>query len=88
MSMLEIDGKLISVSSIETAEIETRHYMNGTVSWLVIRLKTGREIRRENALGFDAFAALKKIKDASTPRDPAPTGTAAAAPSPDREGEQ
>ena len=60
--MIEIDGKLINPAHIVSAEVETRHYMNGSASWLVVKLDDGREIRREHGWGFDAFAALDKIK--------------------------
>lgn len=60
--MIEIDGKLINPTHIVSAEVETRHYMNGSASWLVVKLDDGSEIRREHGFGFDAWAELAKIR--------------------------
>lgn len=60
--MIEIDGKLINPAHIVSAEVETRHYMNGSVSQLVVELDDGSRIVRERGFGFDAFFALAKIK--------------------------
>ena len=60
--MIEIDGKLINPAYIISADVETRHYMNGSSSQLVIKLDDGSWIVREHGFGFDAFAALKKIR--------------------------
>lgn len=60
--MIEVEGKLINPSRIVTAEVETRHYMNGSASWLVVKLDDGSTVRREHGWGFDAWAALDKIK--------------------------
>jgi hypothetical protein len=61
-AMIEIDGKLINPAHIVSAEVETRHYMNGSASQLVVKLDDGSRIVREHGFGFDAFAALAKIK--------------------------
>lgn len=63
--MIDIAGKLINLANIVSAEVETRHYMNGTVSWLVVTLDDGTAIRHEHGYGFDAWATLDKIKNAS-----------------------
>lgn len=60
--MIEIDGKFINPARIVTAEVETRHYMNGSASYLVVKLDDGSTIRREHGWGFDAWEALDKIK--------------------------
>ena len=60
--MIDIGGKLINPAHVVCAEVETRHYMNGSASWLVVKLDDGSEIRREHGFGFDAWATLDKIK--------------------------
>lgn len=57
--MIEIDGKLINPAHIVSAKIETRHYANGSISQLVIKLDDGSQIVREHGFGFDAFKALE-----------------------------
>ena len=59
--MIEIDGKLVNPAHIVAVEVETRHYMNGSVSRLVVRLDDGSQIVRDHDYGFDAFAALAKL---------------------------
>ena len=59
--MIEIAGKLVNPARIMMAEVETRHYMNGSASWLVVKLDDGSEIRHEHGYGFDAWKALDKI---------------------------
>lgn len=63
--MIDIGGKLVNPARVVTVEIETRHYMNGSASWLVVKLDDGSEIRREHGWGFDAWATLDKIKVSS-----------------------
>jgi hypothetical protein len=65
--MIEIGGKLVNPVRTVTAEVETRHYMNGSASWLVLKIDDGSEIRREHGNGFDAWAALDKIRGADKP---------------------
>jgi hypothetical protein len=60
--MIEIDGILINPFRIVSAEIETRHYMNCSVSRLVVTLDGGRKIIKEHGFGFDAYAVLNQIK--------------------------
>jgi hypothetical protein len=60
--MIDVGGKLINPTHVVSAEVETRHYMNGSASWLVVKLDDGSEIRREHGYGFDAWAVLDKIK--------------------------
>lgn len=62
--MIEIDGKVINPAHIVSAEVETRHYMNGSTSKLVVVLVSGKLIERDHGYGFDAFAMLDKIKGA------------------------
>ena len=62
--MITIDGKLINPQYVVSAEVETRHYMNGSSSYLVVRLTDGQTIRREHNLGFDVYAAFDKIQAA------------------------
>lgn len=64
MRMIKIDGKLIAPKRIVSAEVETRHYMNVSACWLVVKLDDGSTIRREHGFGFDAFAVLDRIKAA------------------------
>jgi hypothetical protein len=59
--MINVAGKFINPAHVVSAEVETRHYMNGSASWLVVKLDDGTEIRREHGYGFDAWAALDKI---------------------------
>lgn len=61
---VEVDGALVRRDSIASAEIETRNYVNGNASWLVVKLMDGRELRREHGFGFDAFATLERIRGA------------------------
>jgi hypothetical protein len=63
--MIEIDGKLINPAHIVSAEVETHHYINYSASQLVVRMDDGSRIVREHGFGFDAFAALDKIKAAN-----------------------
>jgi hypothetical protein len=60
--MIEINGKLVNPAMIVSAEVETRHYVNGSSSCLVIFMCDGRIIRAEHGFGFDAFAVLDKIR--------------------------
>lgn len=68
--MIDVDGKALNPAFIVSAEIETRHYLDGSASWLVVQMADGSEIRREHGWGFDAFktneairSALKKLKE-------------------------
>lgn len=60
--MIEIDGRLVNPAHIVSAEVETRHYMNGSASSLVVKLADGTRIVREHGHGFDAWATLDRIK--------------------------
>jgi len=60
--MIDIAGKLINPQRIATAEVETRHYMNGSESWLVVVLDNGTTIRKQHGWGFDAWETLDKIR--------------------------
>lgn len=62
--MIEIDGKLINPALIVSAEVANRFYANGSSSTLVVTFTNGSQFRREHGHGFDAFAALEKIKGA------------------------
>lgn len=62
--MIEIDGKLINPVFVVSAEVETRHYMNGSSSTLIVKLSDGSRIAKEHGHGFDAWEALEKIKAA------------------------
>lgn len=63
--MIDIAGKLVNPALISSAEIESRFYMNGSATWLVVRLSNGEEVRKEHGFGFDAFAALERIRKAT-----------------------
>jgi hypothetical protein len=63
--MIDIAGKLINPAHIVSAEVETRHYINGRTVHLVVVLEGGARIVKEHGWGFDAFAALEKIKEAA-----------------------
>lgn len=63
--MIDIGGKLINPAHIVTADVDTRYYMNGSASWLVVKLDDGSEIRREHGWGFDVWAALATIRGAT-----------------------
>lgn len=60
--MIDIDGKLINPQHVVSAEVQTRHYMNGSSSQLVVKMVDGSRFVRDHGFGFDAFAALDKIK--------------------------
>jgi len=60
--MIEIDGKLINPAHVVSAEVETRHYMNGSASQLVVKLDDGSRIVREHGFGFDVSPIVAKIK--------------------------
>ena len=62
--MVNIAGKLINPLHVVSAEVETRHYMNGSQSTLVIRLAGGPVIRKDHGYGFDAWADLIKLEAA------------------------
>lgn len=59
--MINIDGKMVNPSCIMSAEIKTAHYMNGSVSKLVVKLIDGSVIVCEHGPYFDAFNTLKAI---------------------------
>lgn len=61
MGVIDIGGVRINPALVETAQIETRHYMNGSASWLVVKMAGGNIIRKEHGWGFNAFDALGKI---------------------------
>lgn len=63
--MIKIVDKWVNPANIVSAEVETRCYVNGTVSWLVVKLADGSVIRHEHGYGFDAWKALDKITSAS-----------------------
>ena len=60
--MITIAGKLINPDQVKTAEVDTRHYMNGSESCLVIVFNDGTIFRQRHGYGFDAWAALKKLE--------------------------
>lgn len=62
--MINIAGKVVNPAFIATAEIDSRHYMNGSAHWLVVRMADGSEVRQEHGWGFDAFETLKQIERA------------------------
>lgn len=63
--MINVAGRLINPAHISSAEIDTRHYMNGSASTLIVRLIGGKEFRVEHGHGFDAFEMLKTIEAAT-----------------------
>lgn len=62
--IVTIMGKLINPSHVVSAEVETRHYMNGSQSTLVVRLAGGHELRKDHGYGFDAWAELIALEAA------------------------
>jgi hypothetical protein len=62
--MVDLDGRLINSSYVISAEVESRHYMNGTDHYLVVVLSTGERISKRHGFGFDAFTKLDEIKQA------------------------
>lgn len=62
--MINIDGKMVNPSCIMSAEIETSHYMNGSVSKLIVKMIDGSAIVREHGPYFNAFKTLKAISAA------------------------
>jgi hypothetical protein len=63
MRMIDIAGTLINPEHVVSAEVETRHYMNGSSSYLVVVLDDGRTLRREHGWGFDVWKTLDKLKE-------------------------
>jgi hypothetical protein len=63
VTMIEIDGKLINTAYILTAEVVNHFYVNGRESELVVKFYDGSRFVRKHGFGFDAFAALEKIKE-------------------------
>lgn len=60
--MIKIDGVLINPRHITFAEVQTKHYANGSDSSLVITFADGTIFRKQHGFGFDAFAALREIE--------------------------
>lgn len=67
--MINIDGMLINPSFVVSAEVETRHYMNGSASWLIVRMADGSQIRREHGFGFDAFKVRYALAEGTASQD-------------------
>lgn len=63
--MIDIDGRLVNPAGILSAEIESRNYVNGTDNYLLIKLMNGETIRKLHGYGFNAFAKLDEIKEAT-----------------------
>lgn len=64
--MIDIDGKLINSDYVVSADVKTIHYMNGSVSQLIVKMSDGTRIVKEHGFGFNAFDVLEKIKRASS----------------------
>ena len=62
--LINIAGKLVNPDHIVSAEVETRHYMNGSISTLVVKMVGGHEIREDHGYGFDAWAELIHLEAA------------------------
>ncbi len=62
--MIDIAGKRVNPAHVVSAEVETTHYMNGSASWLVVKLANGDSIRQEHGWGFDAWKTLLAIEAA------------------------
>ena len=62
--IVNIAGRYINPAFVESARVETRDYMNGSTSTLVVRLASGDEIRKEHGYGFDAWQELIKLEAA------------------------
>jgi hypothetical protein len=62
--MIRIRDRLINPARVTQAQVETRHYVNGSASYLIVRLDDGSVIQEEHGYGFDAWDALKKIEEA------------------------
>lgn len=60
--IINIDGRMINPIGILSAEIESRHYMNGSDNYLVVKLMNGETIRKIHDYEFNAFAKLDEIK--------------------------
>lgn len=60
--LIELGGKLINPNRILSAELDTRHYMNGSRSFLLVSLEGGERLCLEHGYGFDAFATYDKLK--------------------------
>jgi hypothetical protein len=60
--MIDLGGVIIARQHIISAEIATRHYVNGMSVELIVALSTGRTLRLEHTASFDAYKALDSIK--------------------------
>ena len=61
-------GITVSIDAIESVEIDSRHYMNGSSTYLVVKLRSGTTHRFEHAPhyldGVDVHKLHKEICDA------------------------
>jgi hypothetical protein len=59
--MIEIDGAVVARQYIITARIDTRQYVNGSETFLVVHLSNGHTIRVSSGK-IDIYALLDNIK--------------------------
>lgn len=62
--IVNIAGEFINPAFVVSAKVDTRHYMNGSQSTLVVTMSNGHEIRKDHGYGFDAWAELIKLEAA------------------------
>ena len=55
------NGKSINPQFVISCEIDHRHYMNGSDSFLRIRMSDGSEINRQHGYGIDIYAIKEAI---------------------------
>lgn len=63
--MLDIgNGKSVNPQYVASCEIDTRHYMNGSESELIIRMADGSLIRRTHGYGVDIYKIKEDLEKA------------------------
>lgn len=62
--IVNIAGETINPAYVVSAKVDTRHYMNGSKSTLVVTMVNGHVIRKDHGYGFDAWAELIHLEAA------------------------
>lgn len=58
--MINLNGRLVNPAHVVSAQVVTRHYMNGSDSQLVVKLDDGSRITVDHGYGVDVW----KLHDA------------------------
>lgn len=59
---VRVGGALIHPRSVESVEVISHHYVNGSRHELVVHLVSGRTIRAEHGFGCDVWATQRAIE--------------------------